>query len=691
MFKRATRLAAVVAAIAAAGCSGSDGAQGPTGPQGSQGPVGPAGPVSTTNEACVVCHASDRIAPIGPSHTLPFSTGEKPNTNVTVTAVRVTAAGKFAVDFTAADPAGAVTIDVSEFTNVIIAGYDPNTVTTGGKGWFVRGLREQPSKTAPFTVPGTLTGDSSGYTYTMAAAAAVPAGTVTERVYLEIAKAGHNYGNGFYDFDATGWTAPTATTFASAANPRDIVPTAVCNKCHVDRIGDFGHNQTSGPMMGSGARIDTRACVICHSPLTNPSYIADRADFPSFIHRIHSAIPTKVTGADVTYPGDMKECTFCHQGGTASDRYKTNPNKQACSSCHTTVDFTNHHGFGTPADGAGCLGCHGAGATWDIDKVHSLTPASGDPTYDVSLAPEYVVSMSITPPANGTYYVANEAPVVTIQLVENGTLWPAANYGQGKDVDAQGNTNPGVQNDKLTNAGLYVYGPRSNPMPVLTTGSAKTPVPTQSQSLLLPSSDPLVATTTAGAGAFVYKLKPIPSTMTPGTYMVRFYAQDYGYVNDSNFRVSSNAFQTIQILQAAVTPKISGDCTRCHGSANAPFHDARHAVPFNTDECESCHDYSGNHANLLANRVHSVHAGSKLGDLMSLDWTTTTSYELDSGVKAGPITYPVGDVNGGIQNCAVCHSSGNPQYTQNVHEQSCRGCHMDIPAAQAHMLQNGGK
>jgi OmcA/MtrC family decaheme c-type cytochrome len=65
MFKRATRLAAIVVAIAAAGCSGSDGAQGPQGVQGPAGQNGTNGNNGTNgtdytaalkNEACGGCH-----------------------------------------------------------------------------------------------------------------------------------------------------------------------------------------------------------------------------------------------------------------------------------------------------------------------------------------------------------------------------------------------------------------------------------------------------------------------------------------------------------------------------------------------------------------------------------------------------------------------------------------------------------
>lgn len=230
----------------------------------------------------------------------------------------------------------------------------------------------------------------------------------------------------------------------------------------------------------------------------------------------------------------------------------------------------------------------------------------------------------------------------------------------------------GVSGGGLNAARLYVYGPRTAPKPVLTPGAAVTPIATQATNLFLSTTDANVQTSTSG---FKYKLQPIPVGMK-GTFMVRFDAADYGRISDKNFISTSDAYLTIQIGTATVDKKIAGDCTKCHGTGTAPFHDARHAVVFNTDECISCHDLSGNHADPLANRVHAVHSSSVTGDLMGVDWSE--------------VAYPVGTKNGGVQKCAVCHDSGNAQYQSNVASFTCRGCHADNVGALDHMLQNGG-
>jgi hypothetical protein len=104
-------------------------------------------------------------------------------------------------------------------------------------------------------------------------------------------------------------------------------------------------------------------------------------------------------------------------------------------------------------------------------------------------------------------------------------------------------------------------------------------------------------------------------------------------------------------------------------------------VVFDTDQCISCHDYSGGHAATIANRVHAVHSANSWGD-MSNTYGTTTARDWSD------VTYP-----SDIARCNACHSSGNTSFKTTVHEVACLGCHGDDPAtggATNHLLQNGG-
>jgi cytochrome c1 len=158
--------------------------------------------------------------------------------------------------------------------------------------------------------------------------------------------------------------------------------------------------------------------------------------------------------------------------------------------------------------------------------------------------------------------------------------------------------------------------------------------------------------------------------------------------------VESVAFQTIQIGSATVEKKVSGDiCVNCHGAPPITFpgHNARHVVVWDTDQCNACHDYSGNHAAALSNRVHAVHSANTLGDMLNTRSMQTTS----GGFNASTIDVDWSDIGypQNINNCATCHASGNTSYRSVVHEVSCLGCHGDniyTGGSSNHMLQNGG-
>jgi hypothetical protein len=603
----------------------------------------------------MVCHATTRIAPTALSHQLPFTTGTQDS--LAISGVTVTNVGdQMQVDFSVANSAGPVADIAASGIRFYVAGLMPAGVggNTTGSDYFQRWLQERSGTGYTF---GTFVNNTGGsYRYTSAAlVTAAPAGSTVQRIFLRVAKTGLNTANFTYNFS-------NPATMASVANPRDIVPSAACNACHVARVADHGH--------GGGYNV-TEACVVCHSPLyADVDMAAEGFDFPTMVHQIHSAINHTLLpgglGMDwsaVTYPGNMKNCVTCHTGGTASDNWKNKPTRLACGSCHTAVDFATGANHPSPGgirtDDSQCGLCHGA--TY-LETKHSTAPVGMN-------VPEYTVTITMTPPATPPFYVAGETPTVTVTLKTN----PG-----GVDVDPALYTNPkhaaGITDPlALSGARLYVYGPRTAPKPVLTLGAAVTPVPTQATQLFLPSTDPNVLTDSTG---FKYKLQPIPTGMT-GTYMVRFYGQNYGRVSDTDYVTSSNGFVKFQIGTATEQKKISGDaCVTCHGALPAPFHDARHAVVFDTDECVSCHDLSGNHADALANRVHAVHASSITGDILGVNWSA--------------VEYPVGTRNGDVKDCAVCHTSGNTQFQANVAQMPCMGCHADKPGATDHMRQNGG-
>ncbi len=696
-----------VAALALSGCSGgSDGAAGATGA------TGPAGPVTLTEESCKVCHNANDVASVEIMHGFTLDTATNTRTkprlnekNLTVSniVVSATATGEPMVTFTVKNGTAAYAItkgtgtaggDVAFYiadqvpantgTNTYGSPYfqtwayesfQPNFTDLGSGNYSftfpkVFGVKSTsltgvPSATNPRTNPSVNTDYNSAH---------------PQRLYIRVTSTVAGVGNaaGILDFNVP---APGATAVALANPQNQYVTIEACQKCHGPQLNGAAH--------GSSYR-DTLACVMCHSPLSGTA--AKAVYLPKFIHEIHAAIdvpefPTRILGAgykDVTYPQPINDCVVCHTAsgktlgaGDKIDNWKNNPTAEICGSCHEGFP-TGHPGGDSPA----CTVCHpatGTGFGKSVTEAHAVTHAAKD-------VPEYVATMTITAPANGTHYVTGEAPTVTVTLKDKatsvavpGTLYTAAKHAAGTFVAGS-----------LSKASLYVYGPRANAKPVLTKSAATLSaagVPTQAQPLFVTTTDAQVLTDSTG---FKYKLTAIPAGMTSGTYMVRFIAANYGYKADTDYKIDSTAFKTIQIGTATAEQKLSGNaCVDCHGTGTLEAHNARHSVVFDTDECISCHDKSGNHADPIDNRVHAIHSASMKGDLLDIDWTA--------------ITYPQGMPSGrdattglvtatGAPRCITCHTSTSTAFkAAGVSERACIGCHADKPGAIDHFLQNGGK
>jgi len=506
---------------------------------------------------------------------------------------------------------------------------------------------------------------------------------------------------GIMDITAVPAAGQTATEVA-AADQRVYASIDGCKKCHGAHMEKAAH---------ANGYLDTRACVVCHSPLGHygDEMQADNAYFSVLIHKIHSALDlpafnTRILGngyVDVTYPQEIKKCDVCHNGvSTQIDNWKSHPTMEICDSCHTTTVYDGTTSFvgldgvtkthDAQTDNTGCITCHpasGAGAGGNNEAVHDTTPTGVN-------VPEYDVTLDLTAPANGTDYETGETPVVTVTLADHATATPFANYTANQDTtgDIDGN---------LAVASLYIYGPRNEAIPVLATDTVSDPAATfdnittfatQAHSLFLADSGGVAnpdAQVITDATGFKYQMIDDFANLEPGTYMVRVRIGDYGRVGTGNYQIESLAFTTFQVGTTTVEPKVSGDgCLNCHGTGTAPFHDERHAVVFDVDQCLSCHDKSANHADYIGNRVHSVHGATATGDLNDRDWTH--------------VTFPQS-----ANNCTICHT--NPAAPTPVWRQPdmlvCGGCHGALPnadpaayttdisaelAAAQHMVQNGG-
>jgi len=236
------------------------------------------------------------------------------------------------------------------------------------------------------------------------------------RVVVQIAGAARGTGNNTAD----GSTAAPAVVLAnplnlvwnSTAPQRDIVAIESCNACH-----------SALSFHGSGARVDTDYCVVCHtnqrkyaqtpavlttavvkfddgSSETVPSWSKEprkfpdgnaMRDFPIMIHSIHAGerLPVRTAASyidEVKFPQPLGNCVACHtaSGPNATlqgDNWKNNPSRIACGACHNNINFAtgvNHAGVGgAQADDSKCKNCHTADA---IAKVYHV---SVDPTGSV--------------------------------------------------------------------------------------------------------------------------------------------------------------------------------------------------------------------------------------------------------------------------------------------------------------------
>ena len=713
------------------GCgeNGKDGSAGPAGPAGPPGVPGTAIETGAVGpETCVICHGTGEVADIAVSHPDPT------NETVIISAITLTNTagvdgGIPVVSFHLATAGGTpitdldAGLDVDNFQFMMADLVPAGTDTQGGWGtwdspYWERWTYERSDTSKTDYPQGTLANDGNGdYTYTFAAefgsASALADApdydpTHPQRLYMRF-DGRPDYPNisvGFLDFNvpAVGGSA----TELDLAPQRQYVTGNACKQCHGPNFERAGHADDYR---------DTRACVICHSPLgfdnlqTDPveqnrgQFMQDTDAYASvFFHKIHDAIDIphwtdmgRIDGlgySAVTYPQDIRDCVVCHTDSGLDlgdqtdqiDNWKTHPTAEICGSCHDDVNFItgdNHKGGAWPDNGA-CALCHpasGGGIGGDITAAHDTTPTGRN-------VPEFDVTLTITP--DQPSYAEGDVLQVRVTLTDHTDGLPVD-----PAIYTTPNDHPGVTGGGLSIARLSVYGPRAKAVPVLTTGTITDPAfnsssgeaPRQYANLFIGGIDPRVTTDNSG---FSYRLFPIPNDMVPGTYMVRVRIADYGRLRNDDYVIESTAFTTIQIGTDVEEDKVAGDaCTNCHGIGKTPFHVETHAVAFDTDECLACHDQSGNFAIPIANRVHAIHSANPEGDIYNLDiGSVVDSHDWFH------VTYPQD-----IGSCVTCHNSGNDTYKTLPYMMPCAGCHVgeagdqDIPFEPVviiHMRQYGG-
>jgi len=219
-------------------------------------------------------------------------------------------------------------------------------------------------------------------------------------------------------------TTSQQTVEAGAANPvmnfsvdgspvaprRTVVALSNCNHCHV------------ALSLHGGLRNNTEYCVLCHNPSNtdasqraNAVVASDKAlppqgiNFSLLVHRIHDGVnvvpaggkPYIVVGymgshndfSNVLFPGMspegeatyLQDCALCHANGSEQNLpiglnpvtdpqgwiNPVQPASSACSGCHVSKPEASHFLANTTSLGEACNVCHGAGAQFAVDAVHT--------------------------------------------------------------------------------------------------------------------------------------------------------------------------------------------------------------------------------------------------------------------------------------------------------------------------------
>ncbi len=828
-------------AAGAAGTAGAAGATGSTGTAGATGATGPAGPVTTTSEACIVCHnASDVADPVNQhkfvldsvTATRTKNRIKEDNFQVKITQV-ADAGGKPKITFTVKYGTTPYTKVTKEWLGRIIvadlvpAGYvngsavnaNPNVSAFFEQWAYEAGTGAWPAVAPTFdntlaatgtysvTLPnawGTVSksASSAGVITTSTSASAVGYNALhPQRVYLRVgppsatqmvvvpggtntayvwpsyaAYTGTDYANG-YTLNMNNMNTANATMDIAAVPATDSPATATvlqkvevtidsCQKCHGPNMLAAAHasSYNAGVAGVTATDVSVFSCSLCHSPLSaimkgSSSGYGRRTDrMFHIIHGADEAASMPATGVEgASYPRRKADCTACHTtsgktlgAGNATTAWQTVYTVEACGACHTDVNFTTgvgHSALGIKAVNGSCFACHDDNTAPTSNSAHMNPTANpGRSAEEKKLAtmnkPEYTPAMTVTRTKatgkTGAFYEAGDTLAVAVTLTAaNGT--PAVTSAIYTNLaHAAGST----VTDQLSKAALYIYGPRAYSLPVLTKAALTknaAGVPGQAQSLFKDAANAAITTSATGFGYTV----TIPADMTPGTYMVRFIAANYGYKSDTDYVIDSTAFTTIQVGTGTIEPKISGDaCTDCHGTGNLGAHDARHSVVFDTDQCLSCHDRSGGTGDPIHNRVHAIHSASQVGDtgVHFTNWSSVLSLGqtvLNADKTLNAIFHPVGYPQGrpslstsamatlseteadgttiiktpigplntndptaasykavsatGAPRCIGCHTSKSTAYQTRVSGPSCYGCHADKTGVDDHFLQMGGK
>ncbi len=459
-----------------------------------------------------------------------------------------------------------------------------------------------------------------------------------------------------------------------------IVEREKCGACHLGADnGQYYFHHVDPHSEGSfgSPSIDSWAVRTCKSCHNNDGYAAYRdpddqdVRIPDpIIHRIHGIHMganlenprnnDPNTGIfsdyiDVEFPADVRNCTKCH----VDDRWKTEPSRLACGTCHDNIWFgsaaeipqtAEAHPGGQQTNDSDCSFCHPPDGSW----TEGTAPAPIAMVHKVDLSTEFTVELGMTLPANGTHYVDGEKPQITV-TVKNAATSLAVDPATITEAD-------------WNRFRLQVSGPRDHTEPALTAAAADHELSGSTSYIyndLRVRTDPADENPGVSRSAkdITYQLADVAG-LEAGTYTVFVqlrYVDNPAIVAVLNFQVGTETEEQ----------KICTNCTDCHGDTKM-----HGSYPFNPDVCKNCHDYQnqlagktgwddsnwGFGAAPLARRIHGVHRGHYLDKPEEI-------HGEEDAEHFSSIIFPQD-----IRNCTKCHAD-NPMWKQEPSRLACLACH----------------
>jgi OmcA/MtrC family decaheme c-type cytochrome len=350
----------------------------------------PGGPQFNDNE-CSTCHIpqgdQEFDASILGAHTIPNNSVQLPGTTFTLVSVQNGSAGKSpTVNFTLKNKAGAG-IPPSTFASLSLVIAGPTTDYPSYTSESATGATCDNSGNCQYTFKYVIPAAATG-TFTIGIEGYV---SITLDPGTTIAQTVRDYGqNQIINFSVDG----------SPVTPRrGVVAIAQCNVCH------------TALAVHGGMRNQTEYCVLCHNPNQTDASVrpatagpAQGINFALLVHKIHtgSNLANNFTvygfGGSVNnfngvlFPGDLTDCAKCHTGTSyelpigatlpvVNPQGPINPafpTTSACTACHDAISTASHALSNTTILGEACQVCHGEGAAYAVDAVHTANvPAVG--------------------------------------------------------------------------------------------------------------------------------------------------------------------------------------------------------------------------------------------------------------------------------------------------------------------------